>query len=87
MPARKNKTTLSDTWKERIKSGVILDRLQKHIEGKLELSNTQVAAAKIMLSKVVPDLARSELTGKDGKDLIPASIEIKLISPSAATTT
>jgi hypothetical protein len=76
MAARKNKLTLSDTWKERIRTGVIMQRLEAHVLGEqgedkkaVELSPTQIAAAKLLLSKIVPDLARTEMTGKDGKDL------------------
>ena len=66
MAARKNKVTLSDTWRERIRVGVIMQRLEAHVMGELdeekkavELSPTQIAAAKLLLSKVIPD-ARNE---------------------------
>ena len=61
MAARKRKTQLSDTWKERIRAGVIMDRLLKHVHGEVEMSPTQVSAAKILLGKVVPDLSASKL--------------------------
>ena len=35
----------------------------------------------------VPKLARSEITGKDGKDLIPESVQINLVRPDATITT
>jgi hypothetical protein len=60
MAARKNKVTLSDTWRQRIQAGVIMDRLMKHIDGSIEMSATQVNAAKIVLGKIEPDLARTE---------------------------
>jgi len=66
MAARKNKVTLSETWKDRISATMILNRLVSHVEGNLELSPTQIKAADIILKKIVPDLARTELTGKDG---------------------
>lgn len=40
----------------RIKAGMIVGRLQRHIEGKLEMSSTQIQAARILLNKVLPDL-------------------------------
>lgn len=68
MAARKTRGVdeLPDNWKERIKAGVIMDRLCKHINGKIEMSPTQINAAKIVLGKTVPDIARQEITGKDG---------------------
>lgn len=65
MAARKNKVTLSDTWRTRIQAGVILDRLMKHIDGSIEMTATQVNAAKIVLGKIEPDLARTDVQNLD----------------------
>lgn len=35
----------------------------------------------------IPKLARSEMTGADGKDLIPDTINLNFIKPNAASTT
>lgn len=69
MAARKNKLQLTDNWREKIKIGVIIDRMMKHVDGEIDMSNTQLKAAEILLRKVAPDLARTELTGKDGDDV------------------
>jgi hypothetical protein len=61
MPARKNKIGLDDRWKEKIGLGRIIQRLSDHIDGKVELSNTQIQAANILLKKVAPDLASTDL--------------------------
>jgi hypothetical protein len=37
-----------------------MNRLQGHVDGEHELSPTQVAAAKILLAKVVPDVTKNE---------------------------
>ena len=66
MAARKRKVVLSDDWKEGIRVSSIMNRLTAHINGENEMSATQINAAKIVLSKLVPDLARSELTGEGG---------------------
>lgn len=77
MPARKHKISLTDGWKAKIRASVICHRLHRHVEGKLELSSTQIKAAQILLAKVVPDLARTEMTGKDGAALeVPAVFNI-----------
>lgn len=64
MAARKARIKLDDRWKEKIKCGEIIDRLIKHINGTVELSTTQINAAKILLSKVVPDLKAMEHSGE-----------------------
>lgn len=63
MAARKNVYRLNDRWREKIQIGVILHRLVEHAEGKNEMSNTQIKAAEILLKKVLPDIARTELVG------------------------
>jgi len=67
MAARIRKTTLSETWKAKIQAGVILDRLVKHVNGEIEMTASQIKAADILVKKTVPDLARTEVTGKDGE--------------------
>ena len=67
MAARKRKITLSERWKDRISTTMIMERLIKHIEGNLDLSPTQIKAADIVLKKVVPDLARTTHEGNADK--------------------
>jgi hypothetical protein len=66
MAARKRKILLSDEWKDKIRAGGIMTRLLAHVQGEIEMSGTQIKAADIILKKIVPDLARTETTGKDG---------------------
>lgn len=65
MAARTKMLRLTPEWKEKIRVGVILDRLSKHVDGEIEMSNTQIKAAEILLKKVVPDVARTELAGDE----------------------
>ena len=51
---------MRDTWRERIQVGVIMDRLQKCAGGEVEMSQTQIAAAKILLGKCIPDLSATK---------------------------
>jgi hypothetical protein len=53
----------NDNWKDKIKAGVLADRLYKHVNGEIELTATQINAAKILLAKVAPDLRAIELKG------------------------
>lgn len=47
----------------RIQTSQLLNRLQKHVLGKVELSPTQVRAAEVLLKKTVPDLKSIDLNG------------------------
>lgn len=66
MAARKIHTTLRDEWRQRIKASMLINRLQDHAFGDVEMTPTQLKAAEILLKKVAPDLARTEMTGEDG---------------------
>lgn len=62
MAARK-KLMHSDKTRERIKASMLLNRLEKFVEGEVELSPAQVTAALGLLKKVVPDLQAVTLDG------------------------
>ena len=66
MAARKNTPRLSNEWRERIKSGVILSRLEQAALGEIEMTPSALKAAEIVLRKTLPDLARTEVTGDEG---------------------
>ena len=83
MAARKRKVVLSDEWKEKIRAGVIMDRLLSHVNGSIEMSSTQVKAADILLKKIVPDLARTEVTGVEGGPAITQKVEITIVDPQS----
>jgi len=42
---------------------MLMNRLRDHVVGKVELSQTQVRAAEILLRKALPDLAAIEHSG------------------------
>lgn len=69
MAARKNKVTLSDTWKDGIRVSVVMKRLYDHCNGDTEMTMSQITAAKIILGKLVPDLARTEVAGDSDNPL------------------
>lgn len=67
MAARKNKVKLTEAWKAKIKVSVISGRLYDHLQGKNEMTPTQIKAADILLKKLVPDLNRAEVVGDEDK--------------------
>jgi hypothetical protein len=42
-----------DLVREKIKVAMVIGRLERHVEGELELSSTQIQAAKILLDKSI----------------------------------
>lgn len=78
MAARKNRVTLSHEWRERIRSGVILQRLEKAALGEVEISPGSLKAAEIVLRKTIPDLARHEHTGENGDKI---KVEVSWMAP------
>jgi hypothetical protein len=64
----RNDKTDRDDWKERIRAGNILARLEKHLgEGKVDeelvpLLPTQIKAAEIILDRILPRLSAVEQT-------------------------
>jgi hypothetical protein len=71
-------TRQADKVKSAIQTGLIVKRLQEHMLGDLQLTRSQIDAAKILLGKTMPDLAKTTLTGEEGG---PIQIErtIKLV--------
>lgn len=63
MAARTNRITQNDKTRDKIKVSQIVNRLQNHIFGKVEMSPTQLKASEILLRKKLPDLAMVEHAG------------------------
>ena len=61
--------------REKIKVGNIIDRLEKHVDGKIEMTPSQVASAKILLDKSISN-APTEVTGANGG---PVSVVFSLL--------
>lgn len=64
MAARLNRHHADDV-RRKIQSGVILQRLQKHFEGEIELTPTQLKAAEMMLDRSVAKLQQIQHTGDE----------------------
>jgi hypothetical protein len=62
---RKPGFRMTDDHRAKIANSNILNALLEHVEGKREMSSTQVSAGLGLLKKVMPDLASTELTGDE----------------------
>lgn len=85
MAARKNKTTLGASWREKIRTSMLINRLQNHVAGRIEMTPTQLRAAEVLLRKTAPDLTATELSGPGGGPVETVSkIERVLVESPAA---
>ncbi len=53
--------TAAQRQREKIQSGMIIRRLSDHVQGKCEMSSTQIQAARILLNKTMPDIKALEI--------------------------
>jgi hypothetical protein len=66
MAATKRNAMAHEEARRKIKTTQLINRLQDHVFGKIDLSQSQVSATGLLLKKVLPDLAVMQLTGADG---------------------
>ena len=60
---------MSEEHRVKIKNSNILNALVEHVEGKREMSSTQVTAGVALLKKVMPDMQAIQHSGEDGGDI------------------
>jgi hypothetical protein len=77
--ARKN-LAHSPLTRERIKTSMIVNRLQDHVEGKVELSPTQVSAGLGLLKKTLPDLQATTISG-DQENPLRVAPDLSKLAP------
>lgn len=65
MAARKD-LRHSDDVRKRIQTSQLINRLNDHVNDKIDMSPTQLKAAEILLRKSLPDLSAVTLTGEGG---------------------
>ena len=58
--------------RDKIKASQLINRLQDHVLGEVELRNTQVNAALGLLKKCVPDLTATTISGDPQNPLLIA---------------
>lgn len=73
------------TWRSKHKIGAIMSRLDRHSGGELDMTATQVAAARLYLDKTLPSLSAvdSKHYGDPTKPIVH-KLEIELIRPNAS---
>jgi hypothetical protein len=64
MAARINKPNHAEKTKLLIKASALINRLYAHANGEVEMTVSQVNAAKVVIGKAIPDLKAIEHTGE-----------------------
>lgn len=78
---------MTDEHRVKIQNSNILNALIEHIEGKRDMSSTQVTAGLGLLRKVMPDLASHTVAGDEENPVhILARIERIIIDPKGNET-
>jgi len=70
-----------DEVREKIRASQLVNRLEDHVLGQVEMTSTQVSAALGLLKKCVPDLSATELTGEGGGE-VEMSLKVTGIPPA-----
>ena len=77
LAARKSWQERAETWRDKIAISQIVNRLNRCAEGTDEMSPTQLKAATVLLSKVLPDLSASDHTTRT-EQVDPAAVMARL---------
>ena len=70
MAARTNKPNHDEKTKKLIQASQLLNRLISHANGEVDLTQSQINAAKIVIGKYIPDLKAIELSGNEEKPVV-----------------
>ena len=65
MAARTNKPFHEEKTKRLIQTSQLVNRLISHANGEIEMTQSQVTAAKIVIGKAIPDLKAIEISGDE----------------------
>lgn len=65
--------------REKIRASQLVNRLEDHALGKIDLEQTQVQAIKILLGKVIPDL--TAISGDPNGEPVRTSVTVEFIKP------
>lgn len=75
---------LTDKWREKIRLSLLITRLDQCAAGEIEMDKNQIKAAQLLLNKLVPDLARTELVGDGGGPMQITQISRKIIDENGS---
>jgi hypothetical protein len=84
MAARIRRLQLTDEWRAKIQTSMLINRLSDHALGNCELTSTQIKAIEILIRKTLPDLQSIESVVDMQADLSVRKVVINGIEPEHA---
>lgn len=70
-----------DEIREKIRTSQLINRLENHVFGEVELSSSQVRGIEILLNKTLPNLQSTELKGNEDNPVAFSMIERTIVRP------
>jgi hypothetical protein len=67
--AARLRRTHQETVRAKIQTSQLINRLEKHALGELDLSASQIKAIEVLIRKTLPDLSAVTIESDDGKDI------------------
>lgn len=87
MAARTNKIKHDEKTKRLIGATQLLNRLISHANGEIDMTPTQVQAAKIVIAKSIPDLRQTDVNvGGQPDNPIVTKIEVEFVNAADTRT-
>ena len=81
MAARTNKPLHDDKTKRLIQASQLYNRLFSHANGEIEMTQSQVKAAQIIIGKAIPDLKAIEISGDENNPVAFTEIVRRIVKP------
>jgi len=73
-----------DEIRTKIQASQLINRLQGHALGEVDLSQTQIKAIEVLLKKTLPDLSATEISGDPDSPLEANVRLIKFVEPDGS---
>ena len=70
--------------RERIQTSMLLDRLGNHAVGSIEMTQSQIKAAEILLRKTIPDLKAIEHSGDPQNPVVVKNLSVTFVDSNTA---
>lgn len=80
MPARMRKLHQDDV-RAKIQTSQLVNRLENHALGKVDLSQTQIKAIEVLIRKTLPDLSAVTLQGDEDNPIAIKEIVQRVVHP------
>jgi hypothetical protein len=73
----------SEAVRQKIQASVLIDRLQRHVMGELEMSQTQINAANSLLDRSVAKLSQIQHVGDEDGGPVRQSVEVIFVEAAS----